>query len=79
MKKALIIASCGLLAALIIGATTQAKPDTKNSPHQFFDRKCTEPTELAPAKPSCALRAHEERYADMFLREVKRKERFAYA
>ena len=80
MKKALIIASCGLVMALIIGATTQNKPSTqKNGFEHLLEKKCTEPINQKAAGQSCAIRAYDGVYADMFLRELKRKIRRAFA
>lgn len=78
MKKALIIASCGLILALIVGATTQSKPAVPDeSTEQFHLQKCSEPVDEKPTP--CALHMKEDVYVDKFLRETKRKLRRAYA
>jgi hypothetical protein len=78
MRRALIIASCGLIVALIISATTRdVEGGEKNNVEHFFDKKCIEPAVVKQANPSCATL--DDTRADMFLREVKRKVRRAYA
>lgn len=84
MKKALIIVSCGLILALIIGASTQTKvePADNNFNGWILDRKCTEDAGATSAKsPECALIDDhgDEQRAEIFLRDIKRRPRRAYA
>lgn len=82
MKKALIIAGCGIILILIVGAVSQTKitaPD-KEIRQIFYDNKCTDSIDDNQYKPKCAHKfANKDRYVDIFLRDLKRKIRIAYA
>ncbi len=64
MTKALLIASCGLLA-LVIGAKV-FENDVEPAPAVFIEEKCTED------KKACSQ-------AEIFLRPVRKQARKAYA
>lgn len=80
MKKALVIASCGLVLALIIGATRQhAEPEETKT--RFNTIKCLESTN-EKERTECAQHAITHRNdltVDIFLRPIKRKARYYYA
>jgi hypothetical protein len=81
MNKTLIIASCGLLIALIVGATTQSQI-TPAPPHKpLIQPKCTELVEPSFYHQECAQidSTAKKTYAEKFLRQIKRKAKVAFA
>lgn len=78
MKKALIIASCGLLLALVIGATSQSKPAAPVPESQKFI-KCRESDDKGHGT-ECAIKQveHANMRAEKFLRDIKYRARIAY-
>ncbi len=69
MKKLLIIASCGIIVALVIGATTEKyqSEQSATTKEHIFDAKCSEPREHEAERSPCAMRAMDTAHADMFL------------
>lgn len=83
MKKTLIIASCGLIVALIIGATTQQRlgPPLDDIKMRFNNARCIE-SGNDKQKSECASRAVQHKKdvrSEIFMRPIKRKARIAYA
>jgi hypothetical protein len=81
MKKVVIIASCGLIIALVIGAASWSW--TREPPHKihqlFYEKKCTDSNH--DLVPECAQGRREtlEKLSEVFLRNWKRKARVFYA
>ena len=83
MKRALIIALCGLLLALIMHAASEQK-EHSNSPKfkfRFNSEKCVEPKNRVKSKTQCLNEADstDPKTAEIFLRKLKRRPRVAYA
>lgn len=83
MKKALIIASCGLVLALIIGAASQTKgaERSKKIPIPVNDGKCHDSLNGHQQKFDCVGTGFvpREKSSEIFLREIRRKARKVYA
>lgn len=79
MNKALIVAGCALIIALIIGATSHVKASNNQ---KFFDiNKCRDDVRKSWHDPHCGqfLFKDPKVHADKFLRVTKNKARRAYA
>lgn len=66
MKRALVIATVGFLIALIVGAASRT-PVSEPSFEIFFEKKCSD------------VEQQESQCAEIFMRDVRRKPRLAYA
>lgn len=80
MTKALIIASCGLIVALIIGATSYSESQKKPHEQPLIDHKCTDAVEPRAMPKGCATLGNlKNAHAEIFMRQIKRKARVAFA
>lgn len=80
MNRMLIIAACGLILALIIGATTQSREKRETTQDIFHnDKKCRDTVDIKEGECSYDTLDVEIILADMFLRNIKRKQRMMYA
>lgn len=80
MSRAFIIASWGLIVALIIGATREPTITPSPSHTILLDQKCSDA--YTPAvRPHCAQLyvSPQDVHADVFMRKVKRKARMVFA
>jgi len=77
MSKIFILASCGIILALIVAAASQSKVNQSQELFDYKFHKCSN----AVDEPQCVYKPKKESIleAEKFLRGVKYKARIAYA